>query len=235
MSDAIIYCRFSPKPKKQIENSESIEIQKDFCRKYCAGRQYKFIRAYSDENISGARRDNRPGLDKALTHVKRIRGILVVYALSRLGRSLTDMLAIVAELEAAGADLASLRETFDTSTAMGRMVFKIMVAVDEMERERVSERTKDAHRYYFQQGKRMTRPDRLPFGYELDPTDDKKIVKHPREQEIVLKIISAYEAGVSLRHICRMLTGAGILMRGKNWHHKHVCNILKREDAYNGS
>lgn len=67
---------------------------------------------------------------------------IVVWRLDRLGRSLKELIQIVEMIEAAGADLVSLRDNLDTSTAGGKLYFHMMGAMAEFERNLTSERTK---------------------------------------------------------------------------------------------
>jgi DNA invertase Pin-like site-specific DNA recombinase len=66
---------------------------------------------------------------------------LVVVALDRLGRDLHDLVGIVDRLRELGANLISLRESIDTTTATGRMLFGIFGSLAEYERELIKERT----------------------------------------------------------------------------------------------
>ncbi|MEY1555349.1 recombinase family protein [Yoonia sp. R2331] len=67
---------------------------------------------------------------------------IVVWKLDRLARSVKDMIRVVETIEKAGADLVSLTEGVDTSTAMGRFFFHIIASIAELERGMISERTK---------------------------------------------------------------------------------------------
>lgn len=67
---------------------------------------------------------------------------MVVWRLDRLGRSLKELVQIVDMIEDAGADLVSLRDNIDTTTAGGRFYFHMMAAMAEFERNLTSERTK---------------------------------------------------------------------------------------------
>jgi len=68
----------------------------------------------------------------------------VVYSLSRLSRSTKDTLQIAEKLDKAGADLVSLSEQIDTTSASGKMVFRLMAVLNEFERDQISERTSAA-------------------------------------------------------------------------------------------
>ena len=89
---------------------------------------------------SAGRADNRPELKKAMAAVCREGGILVVYSLSRFSRSVRDTLALAEQLEKAGANLASLSESLDTSNAVGRMFFQLMSVLSEFERNQLRQR-----------------------------------------------------------------------------------------------
>ena len=91
------------------------------------------------ERASGARAD-RPALAEAFGHLRE-GDVLVVWRLDRLGRSLKDLIARVAELEEKGVGFRSLTESIDTTTAGGRLVLHVFGALAEFERELIRERT----------------------------------------------------------------------------------------------
>ena len=93
-----------------------------------------------EDRQSGAKAD-RPGLRDALEFA-RPGDVLVVWRLDRLGRSLPDLVQIVAELEKRGIGFESLTERIETSTAAGRLVFHVFAALAEFERNIIRERTK---------------------------------------------------------------------------------------------
>jgi site-specific DNA recombinase len=72
---------------------------------------------------------------------------LVVYSLSRLTRSTTDMLHVSELMEQRGVDLVSLTEKIDTISAAGKMVFRMLSVLNEFERDLVSERTRNPDIY----------------------------------------------------------------------------------------
>ena len=94
---------------------------------------------FSDCGVSGAKAE-RPGLEKALDHIRK-KDTLVIWKLDRLGRSLSDLLSIVEDLKEQGANFASIQDGFDTSTASGKMVFSVIGAMAEYERNLIRERT----------------------------------------------------------------------------------------------
>ena len=67
--------------------------------------------------------------------------VLVVWKLDRLGRSLRDLVELVAILDERGVELRSLRESLDTTTPAGKLTFHIFAALAQMEAELLRERT----------------------------------------------------------------------------------------------
>jgi DNA invertase Pin-like site-specific DNA recombinase len=120
------YCRISTK-------DQSLDLQRDALR--AAGCELLF----EDSGISGAKMA-RPGLDKALSHLRKD-DVLVVWRLDRLGRTILGVIELVNGLRERGIQFRSLTEGFDTTTASGRLLFHIIGALAEMEREIIRERT----------------------------------------------------------------------------------------------
>ena len=94
---------------------------------------------FSDHGVSGVKAE-RPGLEKALDQIRK-KDTLVIWKLDRLGRSLSDLLSIVEYLKERGANFLSIQDGFDTSTASGKMVFSVIGAMAEYERNLTRERT----------------------------------------------------------------------------------------------
>lgn len=110
------------------------------------------------EQASGAAR--RPRLAEALDALTS-GAALVVWRFDRLGRSLPDLLQIVERIEATGAHLVSLTEQIDTSSSAGRMVFHVMGALAQFERDLIRERTKAGLEAAKAAGQRLGRPPAL--------------------------------------------------------------------------
>lgn len=86
---------------------------------------------------------------------------LVVYALSRLGRSTEHLLKINNELLAEGVALKSLTEPIDTSTADGKLLFTVRAAFAQFERDITIERTKAGLEERKRAGFKLGRPPKL--------------------------------------------------------------------------
>lgn len=93
-----------------------------------------------EDRTSGARAD-RGGLRAALGYV-RDGGVLIVWKLDRLGRSLPHLIETVMTLEKRGVGFRSLTEAIDTTTPGGRLVFHLFGALGQFERDLIRERTR---------------------------------------------------------------------------------------------
>ena len=91
-----------------------------------------------EDRASGAK-DDRPGLTQVLAFV-RPGDVLVVWKLDRLGRSLSNLLAIVNALREKQVAFRSLTEGMDTTTASGELLFHVFGALAQYERALIQER-----------------------------------------------------------------------------------------------
>jgi DNA invertase Pin-like site-specific DNA recombinase len=92
-----------------------------------------------EDAVSGATR-SRPGLERALAAIGD-GDTLVVWKLDRLGRSLPHLLEVASTIRDRGAALRSLTEHLDTGTAAGKMLYAVLGAVAQFERDTIRERT----------------------------------------------------------------------------------------------
>src|SRR5437879_10211892 len=212
MPQAVLYARFSPRPN--AEECDSVEKQLERCRAYSEGHGYTVVSQHKDKDMSGGRADNRPGLQKAIAAACKQQAVLVVYSLSRLARCTKDAIDLAERLSAAGADLAVIQENVNTRSPMGRFIFTLFSALAQLEREQIAERTSTAMLRHQSKGRRMTRPDRCPYGWRPDPSDADRLVEDREEQMAIIRIREERRHGRGLREIARRLDLAGIECRG---------------------
>jgi DNA invertase Pin-like site-specific DNA recombinase len=93
-----------------------------------------------EEKASG-KRDDRPELNRLLDQLRE-GDTLVVYKLDRLGRSTFKLLELTELLERKGVEFVSIRDNIDTSTAVGKAMFRMLAVLAEMERDIIAERTR---------------------------------------------------------------------------------------------
>jgi site-specific DNA recombinase len=228
MPQAVLYARFAPRPS--AEECDSVEKQLERCRAYSHGHGYTVVAEYFDKDLSGGRADNRPGLQRAIAAACDRKAVLVVSALSRLARCTRDAIDLAERLSAAGADLAVIQESVNTRSPMGRFIFTLFSALAQLEREQIAERTSSAMLRHQAKGRRMTRPDRCPYGWRPDPADPGRLAPDAREQSIITRIRRERQKGSGLREIARALDAAEIDCRGGRWCHSTVRSILLRSE-----
>lgn len=78
---------------------------------------------------------------------------VVIYKLDRLSRKVIDTLTLIELMEKHGVAFHSITEKIDTRSAKGRFFLNIMASLAQMERELISERTRDAFRHKIAQGR----------------------------------------------------------------------------------
>ena len=180
------------------------------------------------EARSGGRADNRPELKKAVAAAGREGGILVVYSLSRFSRSVRDTLALADQLEKSGANLASLSESLDTSTAVGKMFFGLMSVLAEFERDQLRERTTHAMSHLRQHNKRISH--KIPLGYDL-ASDGISLVPNQQEQAVIGTIVERRGSGMTLWAVARSMEAEGVPTKfGGKWSPKTVLAIIRRHE-----
>lgn len=141
----------------QARKGVSLEMQRDRIHKWADLNEGEVIAVYEDAGISGMDME-RPGLESALNAANK--GVaLVTYSISRLARSTIGVLEIAKRLEYQGADLVSLSEKIDTTSAAGRMMFRMLAVLAEFERDQISERTKNALAKLKANGKKLGSPN----------------------------------------------------------------------------
>jgi DNA invertase Pin-like site-specific DNA recombinase len=98
-------------------------------------------RVFLDEGVSGAKA-SRPELDKCLAYL-RPGDVLVVTKLDRLGRSVKNLIELAENLRERGIDLVATQQQIDTTTSTGKLLFTMLAAIAEFERDLIRERTMD--------------------------------------------------------------------------------------------
>lgn len=129
------------------------------------------------EKVTGKTKD-RPKLNELFGKV-RDGDTVVVWKLDRLARSLKDLIDLVSRLQSAGANLISLQDNIDTSTAAGRFFFHVFGALAEFETDLIRERTiagLDAARARGRKGGRPKglKPEQITLAKTIKAIYDKK-------------------------------------------------------------
>ena len=226
MKQAIGYIRVST--EKQANEGVSLEAQEAKIVTWCKANDYELVKGYVDAGISGKRMDTRKELLAALASLKKGMA-LVSYSLSRLARSTKDALAIGEAVAKKKADMVSLTEQIDTTTAAGKMMFQMLSVLAEFERNLVAERTTNALQHKKRTGQKYT--NQTPYGFEAI---EGRLVQVQQEAEIVAEIQASRTGGNTLQFIADSLNTRGIPTKtGKTWAPATIHLLLKRSSLVN--
>lgn len=161
---------------------------------------------------------------------------LLVWKIDRISRNLLDFATMYAELKELGITFISKNEQFDTSSAIGEAMLKIILVFAELERQMTAERVTAVMLSRATNG--QWNGGRVPYGYDYDKTTC-EFSFNPVEHAVYNRILDLYEEHQSLLYVCRTLTDAGIKTKtGKEWTptaiHKILTNVFyKGEYRYN--
>ena len=123
-------------------------------------RGWSVVGEYIDEGVSGGKQ-SRPALDKMMAAVRDGQvQVVAVWRFDRFARSTQHLLAALEEFRLIGVDFISIRESVDTSTATGKMVFTFLAAVAEFEKALIVERVRAGVSRAKALGKHCGRPPR---------------------------------------------------------------------------
>ena len=156
--DTALYCRVST--ADQTTDNQVLELER-----VADKMGWTISQTYSDV-ISGARA-KRPGLDALMLAVARKEvDMVMVWDVSRLGRSLSHLVSLLEEFHAKGVNLYFHQQGIDTTTPAGKAMFGIMGVFSEWERGMIQERVKAGLNRAKAQGKRLGRPPVPPIQIE---------------------------------------------------------------------
>ena len=151
-----LYMRVSTKGQGQTTDTQALAL-----REYAQRRGFEMIGEYRDEGISGSK-DSRPALDRLMKDARaRKFDVVIVARFDRFARSVSHLLRALEEFNHLGIDFVSLSESIDTSTPMGKMIFTVLGAVAELERNLIKKRVQMGISRARKQGKQVGRPKRI--------------------------------------------------------------------------
>lgn len=153
---AALYARVSTKQHGQDPETQLMPL-----REYAMRRGLEVSDEYVDIGISGAK-ERRPQLDRMMADSRRAKfDVVLVARFDRFARSTRHLITALEEFHAVNIDFVSLNESVDTATPMGKMMFTIMSAFAELERNIIRERVQAGVDRARRQGKHLGRPKRI--------------------------------------------------------------------------
>ena len=223
MKHIAIYIRVST--LDQAREGYSLTAQRKTLEAWAKVRGYGVVYVYADEGISGKDIDHRPAMRQLLADAKAQKfDLVLVWALSRLTRSVSDLYNTWELLHTSGVGLVSYTEAFDATTPTGRAMMGLLGVFAQMEREITAERVRSAMAERAAQGKRTTNE---VLGYDLDGKDSLKI--NETEAERVRYIYDRYIEYRNLSAVAELCALRGYTgKRGRVFKAQHIKTILSR-------
>ena len=178
MNKAVIYSRVST-------NDQTVDNQLKILREVAEKKGLEVVQEISDEGISGAKgRDERDGFNELIKgSIQKEWDIILVWDVSRLGRSLQHLVSFLDDIHSAKCDLYIHQSGLDTSTASGKMMFQMIGVFSEFERSMIRERVIAGQQRAKAEGKHIGRKTNVNEG-------TLNAVKHLRENNVPIKRIA---------------------------------------------
>ena len=137
---------------------QTVDMQIHELKAYVDRRGWDLLREFIDQGYSGSD-TKRPAFQEMMNEAKKRKfDVLLVWKLDRLSRSMKDLVMVLNELGGLGIDFVSYDNNLDTSTPTGKLVFHVIGAVAEFEKDIIKERVKAGLENAKRKGKKLGRP-----------------------------------------------------------------------------
>ena len=229
--NAIAYVRVST--EEQAHSGLGIADQRARIQAYAQLKGFDLLEVIEDNGISGGKPlASRKGGRKLLSVLKsKEASTVIILKLDRAFRNAGDCLSTVEQWDRQGVALHIVDlggNAVDTTSAAGKFMLTVLAGAAEMERNLTRERTRAALRIKASRNERITRRDRIPYGYDLG-ADDKHLIKNANEQRAIRHMVKWRQGGLSYQRIADRLTAKGVsTKRGGRWFPMTVKQIVDR-------
>ncbi len=215
-----LYTRVST--EDQAREGFSLDAQLERLRFYAKAQGWEIGGEYIDEGHSG-RTTKRPQYTRMMAESEKW-DVLLVLKMDRIHRNSRNFMAMMDHLRRDTKEFASVTESLDTSTAMGRFVMDIIQRIAQLESEQIGERV-----YIGMEQKAKSRGGSLgkpaPFGYKYGPEAVLEVV--PEERSFVAEAFRKFQGGTSKSALALWLNEAAPKPRGGGaWTIWNVTHIL---------
>ena len=200
-----------------------MKSQKTQIEDYCKRNDLILIGVLTDSGVSGGSNKNSINYKRIMEMVsnREIDGV-VVYTISRFGRSLIDSVNSVSVMDGNNVSLYTIREGINTGSKEGRLQFNLLSSLAEYERESIRQNIIDVLRMKKNRGEKFCRGI---FGLKVVRG---LYVKCEDEMKVRRRIRLLHNKDYSLRAICKVLNGDGITTKlGREWRANSIKNVLE--------
>jgi DNA invertase Pin-like site-specific DNA recombinase len=199
------YCRVST--VAQADEGESLDVQERQIAGYALMQGLELSKVFVERGVSGSKPLSERQEGKALLAGLRPGDVVITPKLDRMFRSALDALGVLAQLKDAGISLHMIDLGGDvTGNGISKLVFTILSAVAEAERDRTRERITDVKRDQKQRGRYLG--GRTPFGFSVG--DDGELVPIPAQQAAIARMRALRAEGMGLMAIAEAMKAEGV-------------------------
>jgi site-specific DNA recombinase len=195
------YIRVSRVNGRGGENFISPHVQREKIQAYAKLQGHKVVRWHEDLDEPGSK-NSRPGFQTAIERVEggKTDGIAVA-KLDRFARSVADAAGAIRRIRDAGGELLSVEDNFDSSTPMGKFAMHMLLALGELELDRIRENWSTAQRLAVERGVHVA--SRPPTGYKR--RSDGRLEPVKRDAAVVAEVFRRRGAGAPYGELTTLL------------------------------
>ena len=207
----MINCAIYPRKSKAVDNSDSMDVQIDMCRRYLDDKygsgNYTATVYDGDYGITGHSTKKRKDFQRMMRDVSdRKIQLVVIQRYDRIARNTRDFCNLYHDMEINGCNLVSVSQQIDTTTPYGKNFMYMQASMAELEWALNSERRKDTIRYAASIGKSILPDHSTPFGYHNAIVDGvRRLVKEEQLEDAVADLFEYYRKyrnySATARHI----------------------------------
>lgn len=207
----MINCAIYPRKSKAVDNSDSMDVQIDMCRRYLDDKygsgNYTATVYDGDYGITGHSTKKRKDFQRMMRDVSdRKIQLVVIQRYDRIARNTRDFCNLYHDMEINGCNLVSVSQQIDTTTPYGKNFMYMQASMAELEWALNSERRKDTIRYAASIGKSILPDHSTPFGYHNAVVNGvRRLVKEEQWEDAVADLFEYYRKyrnySATARHI----------------------------------
>ncbi len=199
------YCRVST--VAQADEGESLDVQQRVLQGYATMHGLTIDKAFVERGVSGSKPLGDRPQGAALLAVLQPGDVVITPKLDRMFRSALDALDVLGKLKDRGVNLHMIDLGGDvTGNGVSKLVFTILSAVAEAERDRTRERIAEVKRDQRQRGRYLG--GKAPWGYRVGGAGE--LVPIPEQQAAIKRMRRLRDQGLALREISARMKKAGI-------------------------
>ena len=204
--------------------SQDLSVQTQQLIDYSNAFGFTIHKHISDFGVSGSEFD-RNGLKEIKDGIiNKTFNQLIIYSISRLGRSMIETISLLNELNDNGINVISLKENLDLSTPSGKMISQIFSVLAEYELNNLRKLVSDNLQNKRDNGIKYTKS---VFGFDFH---NRVMVVNEKEQKLIRKMFKMYESGSGYTEIANHLNKQGhTIKNGNQFSRSYVRNILQNK------